>query len=149
MAIELNKPKTSVIIMLKIKLATKLKPKLNRLVLLFLTTALIFANVEMRHAKAANAIFFADFKTYLAGTLVPLLKSVGAEALAIPVGFFLELIPWTAVVVFVGLVIWGGIQGYQDVRAQDFSALGGTVAVTLFGVAVILILDKFSSFATT
>jgi hypothetical protein len=131
------------------KFKSFIKTKLNRLLLLSLSTAFIFANVEMRHAKAAQAIFFADFKTYLATTLVPLLNNVGAGALAQPVQLLLELIPWLAVVVFLGIIIWAGVQGYKDIDQQDFGALGGTIGKSLAGLAIILVLDKISSFATT
>ncbi len=131
------------------KLKSLIRAKLNRLFLLSLSTAFIFANVEMRHAKAANALFFADFKTYLATTLVPYLSTVGAGALAEPVKGLLELIPWLAVVVFLGIMIWAGVQGYKDIDQQDFGALGGTIGKSLAGLAIILILDKISSFATT
>jgi hypothetical protein len=131
------------------RFASVLKAKLSRLFLLFLTTSFIFANVEMRHAKAANAIFFADFKTYLSTTLVPLLNGVGAGALASPIQLLLEMIPWLAVVVFLGIIIWAGVQGYKDIDQQDFGALGGTIGKSMAGLAIILILDKISSFATT
>jgi hypothetical protein len=141
------------VIMKLIKLSPKFKSllrvKLNRLFLISLSTAFIFANVEMRHAKAANALFFSDFKTYLAQTLVPYLGAVGAGALAPPVQGLLELIPWLAVVVFLGIMIWAGVQGYKDIDQQDFGALGGTIGKSLAGLAIILILDKISSFATT
>jgi hypothetical protein len=126
-----------------------IRAKLNRLFLISLSTAFIFANVEMRHAKAANALFFSDFKIYLSQTLVPYLGAVGAGALAPPVQGLLELIPWLAVVVFLGIMIWAGVQGYKDIDQQDFGALGGTIGKSLAGLAIILILDKISSFATT
>jgi hypothetical protein len=138
---------------LTIKPSTKFKSfitaKLNRLFFISLSTAFIFANVEMRHAKAANAIFFSDFKTYLATTLVPYLTAVGAGGLAGPVQLLLELIPWLAVIVFLGIIIWAGVEGYKDITQQDFGALGGTIGKSLAGLAIILILDKISSFATT
>jgi hypothetical protein len=138
---------------LTIKPSAKIKSfitaKLNRLFFISLSTAVIFANVEMRHAKAANAIFFSDFKTYLSTTLVPYLTLVGAGGLAGPVQLLLELIPWLAVIVFLGIIIWAGVEGYKDINQQDFGALGGTIGKSLAGLAIILILDKISSFATT
>ena len=126
-----------------------LRAKLNRLLFLAFSTSFIFANAEMRHAKAANALLFSDFKTYLATTLVPFLNNVGAGALAPPVQGLLEIIPWLAVVVFIGIIIWAAVQGYKDVNQQDFGALGETIGKSLAGLAIILIVDKISSFVTT
>lgn len=123
--------------------------KLNRFFLLSITTAFIFANVELRHARAANALLFSAFKTYLATTLVPYLTLVGAGGLAPPVQGLLELIPWLATVVFLGIIIWAGVQGYKDIDQQDFGALGGTIGKSLAGLAIILFLDKISAFITS
>ena len=111
-----SKPTTFVTIMLKVikpsaKFKSLLQAKLNKLILLSLSTIFIFSNIEMHHAKAANALFFSNTKTHLNSTLTPLLNNAGATALVQPVQLSLELFPWLAGAVLLSIIIWTGVQG--------------------------------------